>query len=103
MAYHLVYLFQIQESSQNAKLEVTNFVCFPSFMRAKLIKLVQKMALDQKMILGVHLKQTHIPTVEKEHECEICSEKIIGFDAYKKHIEEIHISADIFNTNSDKF
>ena len=40
--------------------------------------------------LNVHLKQTHIPTVEKEHECEICSEKIIGFDAYKKHIEEMH-------------
>ena len=40
--------------------------------------------------LNVHLKQTHVPNVEKEHECEICSERIIGFEAYKKHIEDVH-------------
>ena len=51
--------------------------------------------------LNVHLKQNHIPNVEKEHECEICSDRIIGFEAYKKHIEDAHPGTKIRKKGSE--
>ena len=51
--------------------------------------------------LNVHLKQNHVPNVEKEHECEICSDRIIGFEAYKKHIEDAHPGTKIRKKGSE--